>query len=95
MEEPETVPVEVRIRPYGPHGVVSWHLHEEEIHVSTGDDGTVVIQSNQSGLVGLARELLTLAQNEVPSGSTVLMMSKGQVPTLQEGSSNLYLRRSD
>jgi hypothetical protein len=95
MKDQEAVAVEVRILPYGPHGVVSWHLHEEQVKVSTGDDGTVEIRANQSGLIGLARELLTLAQNEVPSGSTVLLLSKGHAPTLEEDSSNLYLRRAD
>ena len=96
MEDSETVTVEVEIMPYDrSRGVVSWHLHEERIEVRAGGDGTVAIRANQEGLLGLARELLTLAQDGVPDGSNVYLMSMGQAPTLEPGSSSLHISLRD
>lgn len=95
MDDLETIMVEVPIRPYGSHGVVSWHLHEERITVVVGENGSVAIRANQEGLRGLARELLTLAQDEVPPGSIVYLMSKGHAPTLEPGSAALHISRQE
>jgi hypothetical protein len=53
----------------------------------------VAIQGNLKGLRGLARELLTLAQDDVPPGSSLYLMSKGQAPTLATGSAALHISR--
>jgi hypothetical protein len=95
MDDLETITVQVQIRPYGSHGVVSWHLHEERITVVVGENGTVAIRANQEGLRGLARDLLTLAQDEVPLGSNVYLMSKGQAPTLEPDSAALHISRQE
>jgi hypothetical protein len=95
MDNLETITVGVQIRPYGSHGVVSWHLHEERITVVVDEKGTVAIRANQEGLRGLARELLTLAQDEVPAGSNVYLTSKGQAPNLEPGSTALHISRQE
>jgi hypothetical protein len=95
MDDLETITVEVPIRPYGSHGVVSWHLHEERITIGVGENGTVAIRANQEGLRGLARDLLTLAQNDVPPGSNIYLMAKGQAPTLEPGSAPLHISRQE
>jgi hypothetical protein len=91
----ETKTIEVEILPYEQKtGVVSWHDQDERILVTAGKDA-VVIKANKQGLRALARELLTLAQDEVPSGCEVYLMSKGHAPTLCEESSALQMIRVD
>jgi hypothetical protein len=66
----------------------------ERVTISiVGDE--VAIAANREGLLGLVRELLTLAQPAVPRGSEVYLMSKGQAPTLTPGSPPLRLVRGD
>jgi uncharacterized protein YggU (UPF0235/DUF167 family) len=75
MTNSETVAVRVEIQPYDrQHGVISWHDRDEEISVKVTADGAVTIRANAQGLLGLARELLTLRQDAVPNGSEVFLM---------------------
>ena len=76
-------------------GVVGWHETTERIAVKVGDDGRVAVVANRAGLWGLARDLLTLAQEDVPDGRDIYLMSKGQGPALVEGSHSLQLVRRD
>jgi hypothetical protein len=93
MNDFETITVNVSVRPYSPDtGVVSWHMNDEFIDIGIGrGDDTVAIRGNREGLRALARELLTLAQDQVPLGSSVYLMSKGQAPTLAEDSAALHI----
>jgi hypothetical protein len=85
----------VRVATYDTdHGLHGWHDREEVVSVRLAA-GTVVITANESGLRGLARELLGLAQRGVPDGTEVFLMSKGQAPTLASGSPSLRLVRMD
>ena len=78
MDGFETTSIEVAIWPYDRNrGVVSWHEKDERINVTVTGDHEVAIAANREGLLGLARELLTLAQATVPSGLEVYLMSKG------------------
>lgn len=74
-------------------GIRGWHGNDEAISVRVAPDGGVAIVANEEGLRGLARELLTLAQDRVPDGSEVYLMSKGQAPTLASGSPSLRIVR--
>jgi hypothetical protein len=95
VDDLETITVEIQIQPYGTQGVVSWHLREERISILVSEEHgtkTVAIRANQAGLQGLARELLTLAQDGVPVGSNVYLMAAGEAPTLLEpGSASLHI----
>ncbi len=95
MNDFETVTVEIPVRPYNPStGVVSWHDGDEDLSIRIDSDkNTVVIRGNGEGIRGLARELLTLSEDDVPPGSNVYMMSKGQAPTLATGSASLHISR--
>jgi hypothetical protein len=95
MNDFETVTVEVPVRPYDRStGVLSWHDNDEDISIRIDlDKNTVAIQGNQKGLRGLARDLLTLAQDDVPLGRNLYLMSMGQAPTLTSGSASLHISR--
>jgi hypothetical protein len=96
MDGFETTAVEVAIWPYDRNrGVVSWHEKGERIKVTLIGDHEVAIAANREGLLGLARELLTLAQSTVPSGQEVYLMSKGQAPVLAPGSPSMRLVKGD
>ena len=96
MDAFETTAIEVAIWPYTRNrGVVSWHELGERITVTFSGDHGVAIAANREGLIGLARELLTLAQPTVPGGSEVYLMSKGQAPTLSPGSPSLRIVKGD
>jgi hypothetical protein len=93
----ETVTAKVPIRPYSTNtGVVTWHMSGEVISIGYEEkDNTVALRANREGLRALARDLLTLAQDEVPDGSTLYLMSKGQAPSLVEGSAALHISLHD
>lgn len=96
MDRFETTTIEVPVRPYDRStGVVSWHESDERISVLLTRHGEVNIAANPSGLVGLARELLTLAQRLVPDGCEVYLMAEGHGPTLEAGSRPLRLIRRE
>lgn len=76
-------------------GLRGWHGRDEYLSVRVDSDGSVTIFANPAGLRGLARELLSLAQQGVPNGNEIYLMSKGQAPSLAQGSSSLRLVRSD
>jgi hypothetical protein len=73
-------------------GVTGWHDVSEVVEVRVSSDD-VRIFANESGLRGLARELLSLAQEGVPDGSEVYLTAKGQAPTLVDGSVSLRFVR--
>jgi hypothetical protein len=64
---------------------------DARIEVGSDADGSVVIAANRAGLVTLARHLLTLAQDEVPSGSHLHLEDD---TGLEGGSIALVLARS-
>lgn len=65
----------VRVRQHSTkHGVTSWWEPETRLGVEVVNYSSfrmVEISGNRAGLISLARDLLTLAQNEVPSQSTI------------------------
>jgi hypothetical protein len=58
----------------------------------TVDDGEVRIRANRDGLVSLAKHLLTLAQDGVPSGSHVHYDPGG---SLEDDSTPLVVERAE
>jgi hypothetical protein len=64
--------IKLEIPKYSPiYGV--WPLWENDaiVHVHIDQEREVVLQANKEGLISLARQLLTLAQDEAPSGSHI------------------------
>jgi hypothetical protein len=75
-------------------GLPGWHDGEERIAIRVAR-GEVIISANPAGLRGLARELLGLAQEGVPDGNEVYLMSEGHLPLLAVDSPPLRLVRRD
>jgi hypothetical protein len=73
-------------------GLPGWWDAAESVSLRIAGN-EIVICANVSGLQGLARDLLALAQDGVPDGTEVYRMSVGQAPTLAEGSPALRLVR--
>jgi hypothetical protein len=75
-------------------GLQGWHDDDEHVSVQVlGRE--VMISGNPQGLRGLARELLSLAQENGPAENEVYLMSEGQAPTLANGSAPLRLVRQE
>ncbi|GCE14130.1 Imm32 family immunity protein [Tengunoibacter tsumagoiensis] len=53
------------------HGVRAIYENEYSISARIVSDNEFVIQADKGGLITLARHLLTLAQDEVPSGAHI------------------------
>jgi hypothetical protein len=68
---------------------MSW---EDDFTIQARLEGvqTVVIQANTAGLISLARQLLTLAQNEVPSGYHI---HYDESNALEDGSCEVILEK--
>jgi hypothetical protein len=82
--------VEVEIPEYRPEkGVhLSWE-YGFTIQVRVDED-TVVIRANKPGLISLARQLLTLAQDEVPIGQHT---HYDESNSLEDGSCELIIEK--
>lgn len=67
---------------------VQW---EDDFIIDVKDNvGIITISANKAGLISLAAQLLTLAQDGVPSGSHI---HYDQFNALEEGSSELIVER--
>ncbi|THV30686.1 Imm32 family immunity protein [Glycomyces paridis] len=79
--ERETRDIRIQIWPYrSDMGVVSWWESDTRLTVSVVDYSfgrEIEIQGNRAGLISLARDLLTLAQEGAPNKSDILLDSDG------------------
>jgi hypothetical protein len=60
------------------------------ISAKVDTEGKVIVKTNSSGLISLARHLLVLAQETVPSGSHIHLDDSN---SLEDGSNELLLER--
>lgn len=66
---------------------------DDEFEVSVANEkGEVVIRANRAGMISLARTLLTLSGEDVPSGTHVHL---DQYNTLNDDSAELVIERID
>lgn len=56
------------------------------------DDNEIIIKANTEGLISLAKQLLTLAQSNVPFGSHIHL---DEYNSLESGSIDLIIEKSD
>jgi hypothetical protein len=70
---------------------MSWE-DDFTIHVRIEGTQTVVIQANTAGLISLARQLLTLAQDEVPPGYHI---HYDESNALEDGSCEIILEKRE
>ena len=72
------------------NGTIRLTWEEDAIVECTLSPGETLIRANRDGLISLANHLLTLAQEEVPSGSHIHL---DEFNGLEDGSSELILER--
>ncbi|MFL5732702.1 MAG: hypothetical protein ACJ78Q_05815 [Chloroflexia bacterium] len=61
--------IEIDVPDYSPEGGLRMRWEEGSIISATEDGGAILIRANHEGLVSLARLLLTLVNEGVPSGA--------------------------
>ena len=82
----------MEIPAYEPEGGVPLVWDHGFVIDARESNGEVVVRANRAGLVSLARHLLVLAQDNVPSGSHVHL---DDAAALEPGSTGLVLERDD
>lgn len=83
--------MEINVPSYSPAGVPLEWDKDFEIAVAVLEDGVIRIVANRAGLRSLARMLLTLSEDVVPSGTHVHL---DEYNSLEQGSAELIVERS-
>ncbi|BBW97528.1 Imm32 family immunity protein [Geobacillus icigianus] len=64
---------------------------EDNFIIETEINGnTIIIRANKDGLISMAKHLLTLAQNEVPTGTHI---HYDELNSLEEGSCEIVIQK--
>ena len=80
--------ITITVPDYEKHGHLRFEWEDGFEILLEKHGGEVVIKANPAGLISLARHMLTLAQEAVPSGSHLHLTEGGE---LEEGSGDLII----
>jgi len=81
--------IKLTIPEYSAHGLALDWEKSFEIQVSF-DHGAMMISANKAGLISLAKQLLTLAQDEVPKGAH---LHYDEYNSLEVGSADMIIEK--
>lgn len=75
---------------YNPENGIRLSWQDGFTIVASANNGALIVTANKAGLISLATQLLTLAQDEIPSGGH-LHYDDGN--SLEEGSNELVIQK--
>lgn len=81
--------IEIEIIPYNSEKGIEFNW-EYGFEINTSFDKEILISANKAGLISLARHLLTLAQDSVPSGTHIHF---DDLNSLEDGSIGLIIEK--
>lgn len=82
--------VEIEIHEYCKKKGLQYDWEDNFIIHAKQDGETIILKANKSGLISLAKHLLTLAQDEVPAGYHIHL---DELNSLEQGSNDLIIEK--